>query len=155
LILEAVRIGRLRARNSAEYALRDLILLHVSKATSVPTQITLPQSSTALRVAQAIVSNPNLPSPLKSLCAEAGIGVRTLQRTFQKEVGIDFASWRQQVRLTRAIELLTSGASVKEAAFAVGYRQPSAFVQIFRRHFGLTPKVWIDSLEPHRSSSKL
>ena len=30
----------------------------------------------------------------------------------------------------KGIELLVGGASVKEAAFAVGYRQPSAFVEM-------------------------
>ncbi len=54
--------------------------------------------------------------------------------------------WRRNVRLMKGIELMVGGASVKEAAFAVGYRQPSAFVEIFRRTMGKTPRSWIEAL---------
>jgi AraC-like DNA-binding protein len=47
----------------------------------------------------------------------------------------------------KAIELLAQGRSVKAVSFAVGYRQASTFVAMFRRGLGLTPKAWISSLE--------
>jgi len=31
-------------------------------------------------------------------------------------------------------------------AFEIGYRQPSAFVQMFRSTLGATPKAWISAL---------
>jgi AraC-like DNA-binding protein len=80
------------------------------------------------------------------LCHEAGVSTRTLQRLFRTDVGIDANSWRQQARLTRAVALLVHGSSVKQVALAVGYAQPSAFVAAFRRVFGLTPKIWTDSV---------
>ena len=147
LIVEVVRVGKLRIRNPVECALRDLTIHHVKKATPVPTRIALPRERCALHVAHVILKNPSVSTPLKRLCAEAGIGVRTLQRTFRKELGVDFASWRRQVRMIKAVQLLASGSAVKEAALTVGYRQPSAFVDIFRRTFGVTPKAWAVSLE--------
>ncbi|HUH62294.1 MAG TPA: helix-turn-helix domain-containing protein, partial [Terracidiphilus sp.] len=51
------------------------------------------------------------------------------------------------VRLMKAIELLVTGSSVKETAFAIGYNQPSAFVEAFRRMFGSTPKAWCVALQ--------
>jgi AraC-like DNA-binding protein len=90
---------------------------------------------------------------MKMLCANAGVSARTIQRTFQKEVGTDFESWRRQVRLIKAVELLISGFSVKEVAFAVGYSQPSPFVETFRRTFGMTPRVWALSLRESPSTA--
>jgi AraC-like DNA-binding protein len=49
------------------------------------------------------------------------------------------------------VELLVSGCSIKEVAYKVGYCQSSAFVEMFRRTFGTTPKVWISALN-NRSS---
>jgi AraC-like DNA-binding protein len=49
--------------------------------------------------------------------------------------------------LTKAVELLVSGCSIKEVAFRIGYRQSSAFVELFRQTFGTTPKAWITALE--------
>jgi AraC-like DNA-binding protein len=142
LIVEAVRIGRLRTHNRDERALRDLTILHLKNATSAPMHITLPKDSRALAVAQRILDDPSQARPLGILCADAGMGIRTMQRVFQKDLGTDFDSWRRQVRLTKAVELLVSGNSVKEVAFAVGYRQSSAFVEAFRRTFGSTPRAW-------------
>jgi AraC-like DNA-binding protein len=146
LVVEAVRIGRLRLRNRDEKALCDLTLLHLKKASSVPTFVTLPLDQRALAIARRVLDNPGQAKSLKSMCPEVGASVRTIQRLFQKDLGIDFDSWRRQARLTKAVELLVTGSSVKETAFAVGYRQPSAFVQSFRGVFGTTPKAWTASI---------
>jgi len=156
LIVEAVRIGRLRARHRDERALRDLTILHLKSASSAPMHITLPKDPRALAVAQAILDEPAQSKPLAKLCARAGMSIRTMQRTFQRDLGTDFDSWRRQARLTKAVELLVAGGSVKEVSFSVGYRQPSAFVEAFRRTFGSTPKAWAaafqNSPRPARST---
>jgi AraC-like DNA-binding protein len=147
LVLEAVRIGKIRVRQAHERALRDLMILHLETASPIPTFVALPREARALAVAQAVLAAPSRVRLFADLCGEAGVSVRTMQRVFRKEVGIDFESWRRQARLTKAVELLVAGRSVKEVAFAVGYRQVSAFVETFRRTFGLTPKAWTVWLE--------
>lgn len=147
LIVEAVRIGQLRMRNHHECALRDLLIWHLENSSPVPTFVTLPREQRALSVAQKVLKNPAQSMRLAELCYDAGVSVRTIERVFRKEVGIDFDSWRRQVRLMKAVELLVSGCSVKEVAFGVGYRQSSAFVKAFRQTFGTTPKAWISALE--------
>lgn len=42
-------------------------------------------------------------------------------------------------RLFCALELLAKGESVTNAAFTVGYSNVSAFTEVFRTVFGLTP----------------
>ena len=154
LIVEAVRLRRLHTRNRQDCALRDLLISHLVSATSVPTVVTMPTEPRAKSVAQIIVDNPAESRPLSKLCAENGVSVRTVQRIFRREVGCDMDSWRRQVRLNRAVQLLVAGYSVKEVAFAVGYRQSSAFVAAFRRLFDSTPKAWTASLQsaPHASA---
>jgi AraC-like DNA-binding protein/mannose-6-phosphate isomerase-like protein (cupin superfamily) len=147
LIIEAVRLGRLRIKNRHECALRDLITLHVAQASSAPIFVVMPGESRAARVAQAIFKDPGGARSLACLCSDAGVSIRTLQRIFLREVGTDPDSWRRQVRLTRAVNLLVSGSSVKEASVTVGYRQPSGFVAAFRRLFGSTPRAWIAVLK--------
>ena len=147
LIVETVRIGQLRTRNIHERALRDLVILQLKKASSIPTFVTMPTEPRALSVARAVLTDPSRSRSLADLCANIGVSVRTVQRIFRKNVGIDFESWRRQVRLTKAVELLVAGGSVKEVAFAVGYRQSSAFIETFRRTFGATPKAWTVALD--------
>lgn len=147
LILETVRVGQLRMRDRYECALRDLLITQIQKATPVPTFLTLPREEKAFAVAQAILRNPSESKTMAILCAEAGVGVRTIERTFRSEVGTSFESWRRQVRLMKAVELLVSGCSIKEVAYKVGYCQSSAFVEMFRQTFGTTPKAWISALK--------
>jgi AraC-like DNA-binding protein len=148
LIVEIVSVGHLRTRQPYETSLLGVLLRQLQKASPVPTFITLPREDRALAVAQAILRNPAESKPLAVLCAEAGVSVRTMERIFRKEIGSSLESWRRQVRLTRAVELLVSGRSIKQVAFQIGYQQPSAFVEMFRRTFGTTPKAWVSSLEP-------
>jgi AraC-like DNA-binding protein len=49
----------------------------------------------------------------------------------------------------KGIELLVAGRSVKSAATEVGYRQPSAFIELFRQSLGMTPRTWVAALEAH------
>ncbi|HEX4167667.1 MAG TPA: helix-turn-helix transcriptional regulator [Bryobacteraceae bacterium] len=147
LIIEIVRVRQLRIRSRYECALRDLLIPQLEKASPIPTFVTLPREARALAVAQAILKNPAESKSLATLCAGAGVSVRTIERAFQKEVGINFESWRRQVRLTKAVELLVSGCSIKEVAFKIGYHQSSTFVEMFRHTFGTTPKAWVSVLE--------
>jgi AraC-like DNA-binding protein len=147
LIVETVRVGKLRTRNPRECALRDLLVSTLENASPVPTFVTLPREPRALAVAKAVLNTPAQSRSLAALCADVGVSVRTMERAFRKDVGTDFESWRRQARLTKAVELLVSGCSIKEVAYGVGYRQPGAFVAMFRQTFGTTPKAWITALD--------
>jgi AraC-like DNA-binding protein len=146
LIVEAVRLGRLRLRNRVEVALCDLLAAQLAKATAAQIGVTMPSEPRALAVGKWILSNLADSRPLANICADAGVSVRTVQRIYQRELGIDIETWRRQVRLTKAVQLLVDGHSVKEVSFSVGYQQSSTFVDAFRRAFNATPKAWTAAL---------
>jgi AraC-like DNA-binding protein len=147
LVIEAVRIGQLRTTNHLHRALRDLILAQLRKTAPVPMFVRLPEDSRALGVAGAFIAGQADAPSLDALCRKVGVSVRTIQRTFRKEVGTTFEFWRRQVRLMKGIELLVAGCSVKAVAAEVGYRQPSAFIEVFRQTLGMTPRTWVAALE--------
>jgi len=148
LILEAIRIGELRTKDPLHCALRDLIVAQLRRASPVPMSIMLPKDARALGVAQAAIANQAKAPSLDALCRRVGVSVRTIERTFQREVGLNFETWRKQVRMMKAIELLVEGHAVKEVASEVGYRQSSTFVQLFRETLGVTPKAWVSANQP-------
>jgi len=108
--------------------------------------VKLPEDSRALGVAEAFIANQADAPSLDALCRKVGVSVRTLQRTFRRELGTSFEFWRRQMRLMKGIELLVAGGSVKAVAAEVGYRQPSAFVELFRQTLGMTPRAWVAAL---------
>lgn len=143
LTLEAVRLRKLNTRERGERALTDLIALQLERATPVPTSVRLPKEPRTAAVCGAVLQNPGGTGTLSALCAAAYVSVRTVQRVFRVEMGVEFEAWRRQVRLMGAIALLSQGRSVKEAAYAMGYKQPGGFIGAFRRTFAQTPKAWI------------
>jgi AraC-like DNA-binding protein len=74
---------------------------------------------------------------------------RTFTRIFRSETGVTFATWRQNVRLIEAMSRLSTGQSVTAVALDVGYNSPSAFTAMFRRAFGVPPRQYFDTGEPH------
>src|SRR5581483_5120608 len=117
LIVETVRIGSLRARDRLDAAMRDLLLAQIQRASPVPTFVTMPRDARALALAQSMIDTPSSCASLNALCARAGVSKRTVERIFQREVGMSFETWRRQARLMKAVELLVSGCAVKEVAF--------------------------------------
>jgi AraC-like DNA-binding protein len=68
---------------------------------------------------------------------------RQLQRVFSEVGRTTFRAYLARVRMNRAAEMLaTSGATVREVAARVGYRQPAQFAKAFRRHVGEAPAAY-------------
>ncbi|NHZ37521.1 AraC family transcriptional regulator [Massilia rubra] len=99
----------------------------------------MPQDRRLLRITTAIFEQPKDDRTLDAWASWAGLSARTLSRLFRSETGISFAQWRQQARLTHALERLAQGDAVAVVADALGYATPSNFIAMFRRSFGDSP----------------
>jgi AraC-like DNA-binding protein len=91
------------------------------------------------RVAMAMLERPDDTRSIDEWASWAGMSVRTLTRLFRQETQTSVAQWRQQARLTRALERLADGEAVASIADGLGYASPSAFVAMFRKAFGDSP----------------
>jgi AraC-like DNA-binding protein len=89
-------------------------------------------------------SRTRLDSVTIELAAEAaGTSVRTLRRYFQDELGMSWRRFLQELRMTRAIELLTlKRLSVTHTALEVGFNSVAAFTLAFTSFTGKTPSTY-------------
>src|SRR5262249_31976629 len=62
LIVEIVRVGKLRTRNHLECALRDLLIDQLRQASSAPTGVVLPRDDRALAASTGLSEKPLPPS---------------------------------------------------------------------------------------------
>jgi len=97
------------------------------------------RSPLALRVAEALQSDPADTPRTGDLAVELGVSGRTLERAFVAGAAMSLGEWRQRLRICRAIALLAAGGSVNDIALEVGYETPSAFVSAFKKIVGTTP----------------
>lgn len=139
LILRACEFRGLSLRVSRQRHLIEVILDQVEGVRTVPLRLPNPTDPRALRVAKALLGRPADGRPLARICAVAGASKRTIERLFQRELGMSIGKWRQQLRLMKAMQLLAEGAKVTHAALEAGYSTPSAFISMFRKALGSTP----------------
>jgi transcriptional regulator GlxA family with amidase domain len=86
---------------------------------------------------------PEVPRRPRELASLVGLTVSRLSRLFRKETGHALAAHLRSARLDRAAQLLLlSTLSIKEIAYAAGFRSQSHFVQAFKRAFGTTPRQY-------------
>ena len=77
---------------------------------------------------------------VKQLAKHAGTSESSLLRAFHREVGASPAAYWRVRKLDVALDLLRAGTySVTEVAERVGYNNPTAFSDAFRRRFGRAP----------------
>lgn len=122
----------------------DLLCELLVDSPAAPLALPEPQSARARRVAGILADNPGERIPLVELARYASASARTLERLFGEETGWTFERWRQQLRLLVALERLAAGASVSDAALEAGYDSVSAFIAVFRRLTGYTPRRFLD-----------
>ena len=104
----------------------------------------MPTEARVLRVVENLHANPADSRDLSAWAKEVGASKRTLNRLFAAQMGMSFRSWREQLRILRALELLATGESVTGVALEVGYENTSAFIAMFRRCLGTTPARYLD-----------
>lgn len=82
-----------------------------------------------------------------NLAAEVNVGRTTLMNGFKKYTGMTLGEYILKCRLASAIEILGSGASEREVAEQCGFGDSSNLIRSFKRHFGITPKKYLQVMK--------
>ncbi|QNP68435.1 helix-turn-helix transcriptional regulator [Streptomyces roseirectus] len=115
--------------------LRDQLRASPQRPLLLPT----PADPRLAAVCDLVHAHPADPYTLAQLAAATGVGERTLSRLFRTGLGMSFPQWRTQSRLYHALRMLADGEPVTAVAHRCGWASASAFVDVFRRAFGITP----------------
>lgn len=105
----------------------------------------LPRDPRLTTITRALFTDPADPRDLGAWSQRVGASTRTLSRLFREELGLSFRDWRARLRMLRAVERLGAGENVTRVALDLGYSSPSAFIAMFRRTTGHTPKRYIQA----------
>jgi len=143
LIVEAAEISGQEDVDGYRGRVVALILDQLHRAPKLPGALPWPRSAPLIRICEALFLDPNDQRSADDWARELGMSVRTLTRRFEAEVDAPLRSWRRQLRVFRAIELLSSGMSVTGVAMELGYGSASAFIFAFRNEMGKSPHAFV------------
>ena len=77
---------------------------------------------------------------IETVCGVAFVSVSSLQRAFAKYFGMSPKQYLIQLRMNRALELLTENElSVKEISFVCGFTDEKYFSRAFKKKYGCSP----------------
>jgi AraC-like DNA-binding protein len=140
LIVRTNLIGALDSRFPEQKRLIGVILDELEMLVVVPLQLPLPRDPRAARFAALAAADQGGRSLMAKLFRQCGASRRTLERVFRQETAMSLGQWLRRQRLLQALPRLAAGESVSAIALDLGYNGASAFIAMFRRELGATPK---------------
>ena len=150
------RVARLRPGDRFSALLWRVVAEEMRGAQPEPVEIPLPSSARLLKAARSVLSSPTAAVSLDKIAAHAGMSRRSFARHFRAQTGLSFARWRRAVIAQHALELVASGHKVSCIATEVGYESVSAFIAMFRRQYGESPrKFLLDNFERYLEANSI
>ncbi|ETX01773.1 AraC family transcriptional regulator [Candidatus Entotheonella palauensis] len=142
LIAAACELPKTYGLGGREEHIMVLILDEIRAVSVAPLHLPEPTDPRLVRIGAAIRERPADNRSLAAWGRTIGASSRTLARLFVAETGLTFRQWQQQARLLESLVRLADGQSVTTVAMEVGYESTSAFIAMFRRVLGTTPKKY-------------
>jgi len=141
-LVAALELGEQPREPERAALLGELILDELARAPSRPIRVPLPTDKRLRGLCEALIDAPGDNQTLADWAREVGASERTLARLFERELGMSFGQWRQQVRLAHGVSLIARGLPLWQVAQQLGYASQSAFTAMFRKTFGSTPSAF-------------
>ncbi|WP_215403654.1 AraC family transcriptional regulator [Vibrio gigantis] len=117
----------------------QVVLDQLKVAPQASVNIPVPSDKRLVPICEAILQDPSSNQSLKEWSERANVSSRTLSRMFRSDLGMSFIDYRQQARLFSALKLLANNQPVTTVALSCGFSSLSAFNQLFKLNFGVTP----------------
>jgi AraC-like DNA-binding protein len=139
-ILHAAEVRTLERSSLRSESVRAVFIENITDAGIAPLALTPLEESRRLQPLMAAMQlRPADPRSLEEWAEFLRMSPRTLNRTFQRELGMSFRDWRRQTQLMHALDRLAQGDGVSQVAQQVGFKSVSMFIEMFRRTLGTTP----------------
>ncbi len=156
LLAIGARIASLNPDAPMSSMLKNLIkvLLDEIRRAEIASQLTIPipHTDSLRRVAEQVMKNPSDMQSINVWAKIAGMSRRSFTRSFLDETGFSFGTWRRRVKFADAIKEFKGGKSVADISFSLGYQNPSTFIAVFKKQFGMSPSKFLS--ENMRSPAK-
>jgi len=145
LIVEAAAVADEGYEEGYGARVTELILDQLQRARVGHAGLPWPVSLPLVRLCEALYADPGDNRSVEEWGREVGMSSRTLARRFEAELGMSLRSWRRQMRLFKAVEMLGGGVSITHVAMELGYSSNSAFTYAFRSELGTSPRLYARS----------
>lgn len=110
-------------------------------------------SLSVMVAASQIAADPLNDETVERVLSTVPYNLDYFRREFSRQVGLTPQKYQEFKRMERAMGLLASGRSVKQAAEFVGYNDSYYFSRMFKRYIGVSPAGYKAAEKRHRDGS--
>ena len=146
LLLRAISFESPYAEDGPEGRVARVLLDQLAAAPIEQLNFPMPEERRLRSIANALIADPGDRCTMGEWGRRVGASERTLSRMLQREVGMSFGRWRQQLHVVVALQRLASGLTVQAVALDLGYESSSPFITMFRKALGTSPGRYLASL---------
>lgn len=140
LLIEAVTVPAEYDLAGRDGALMALIEHEIKRLPVLPLSLPLPEHPVLRDKCRTFLTRPTPHETINDWCHLLGMSRRSFTRLFRKETGSSFVEWRQQACILAALPRLAAGDAVTTIAMDLGYDNPAAFSNMFKRMVGASPR---------------
>jgi len=139
LLTRAAHLPYLYKEGGANARLVDVLLDELAAAQVEDLHLPMPTHPRLRRIVDEMMASPADRGTLGIWAQRAGMSQRTLERQINRETGMSFGRWRQQLSVVLAVKWLAAGISIQQVAGDLGYESVPSFVTMFRKALGTSP----------------
>jgi AraC-like DNA-binding protein len=143
LMVEALDLPVIYELGGRNGALMTLIHHEMRRLPVLPLSLALPRRPDLAERCRMFLREPHAHDVIEDWCSALSMSRRNFTRIFRDETGLSFVEWRQQACLVAALPRLAAGESVTSIAITLGYDNPAAFTNMFKRLLGAPPRSYL------------
>jgi AraC-like DNA-binding protein len=139
LLFRAAELPLLYEDGGRNGRLISVLLDELANAKVEDLHLPMPADLRLRKMVDMMMAAPSDRSTLQEWARRVGLSERTLLRLIDRETGMSFGRWRQQLGVILAVRWLAGGASIQQVATDLGYESAPSFVTMFRKALGTSP----------------
>jgi AraC-like DNA-binding protein len=139
LLIRSAELPLLYEEGGANSRLIMVLLDELEAAKLENLHLPMPTDPRLRRIIDLMMASPADRGTLDVWAEKAGLSARTLGRLINRETGMSFGRWRQQLGVILAVKWLAGGASIQQVSADLGYESMPSFVTMFHKALGAPP----------------
>lgn len=139
LLFRAARLPLFYDEGGTNSRMMAVLLDEIATAEVEDLHLPMPVDPRLRVLVEMMMAAPAERGSLQGWAKRAGLSERTMERLIQRETGMSFGRWRQQLGVMLAVQWLAGGGSIQQVAADLGYESVPSFVTMFRKTLGTSP----------------
>lgn len=139
LLIRSASLPLLYEEAGASSRMVTVMLDEIATAQVENLHLPMPIDRRLRNLVKQMMASPSDRGTMESWADRVGVSGRTFARLIERDTGMSFGRWRQQLGTMLAVKWMAEGATIQQVAADLGYESVPSFITMFKRALGVPP----------------